>query len=267
MKNLIVTLVAGLLLFLTVQTSAHAQAYHPLSACSPSPCFGASYGQWLPSQVNTSYTYFHGGFSDVYANIGTASFGPTYYWDRYLWFSSYNGGDYSYVGFTDNNGTFCSGSGEQLFYALYDNSGPLLASYCFAMSSSDLTDIFTLGVSWYSSGGGGTYFWITDTDNDSLVQCQSPNPCAVASGANGQKWGKMELLEDVYNVWTGTLVPRDHWKNNKYDDQNANIAYWTVDFHTRVHTDPPQFYWATPPASGNNGGDLKSCDIDTGSTC
>jgi hypothetical protein len=81
-------------------------------------------------------------------------------------------------------------------------------------------------------------------------------------------WFTRELFEeDIVDHVSGHQVAGSSWVFSQWVDVNTNFQWQTRNTDNRVAGNPPQMFWHSVPARGNNGGTLYSCDYDTGTTC
>lgn len=100
------------------------------------------------------------------------------------------------------------------------------------------------------------------------------NRCFFSGQPN--TYGRISLSEDIVNQWSGHNVWGISWGSNQYN--TLSDGNWHYQFAPKPSDgpsgngcpaayNPPQMYGNVYPSNSSSGGQLYSCDNDTGSSC
>jgi hypothetical protein len=156
----------------------------------------------------------------------------------------------------------CTGynTGLYIFVQTTDDLGNS-TSWCYADDNSDdVNHGLEVQEGNYVSNGGGNLIRLWSVSQNWNVYWP------YDEGAQGF-YGTIGLYEIILDDVSGHEVWGSSWTLNKWSSSDGVYHYQTRDFDYRYANNPPQFYWNDVPVPGNNGGELYSCDYDTGSTC
>ncbi len=154
----------------------------------------------------------------------------------------------------------CGKKGDWFFAEAVNALGQVLFLKCVGIPLQDVGLDVTFQESYFTSNGGGMFFKITDPGN---TMCSTG--CFVSG--MGTSYNIIFEQEGVYDTWTGTEVALSGWSKSQYQSTTGVWTYQSRNFDFLTTSNPPQMYWHTVPAPGNNGGLLYSCDKETGTTC
>lgn len=159
---------------------------------------------------------------------------------------------------------YCNSTALKYMIYVWDGNGSNTYQLCLAVPSSDYnTDVVVTAVADYCS----------TTEGDGLIDEMfisihsghfSQSVCADTENA----WYTTEdEREEIATQVNGHQVWGSHWVGSEWVNSSYQLQYQTRDSDGTNPSNPPQMYWHTVPAPGNNGGNLYSCDYDGGSTC
>jgi len=194
------------------------------------------------------------------------------YWTRYMLLEASGGYPRIYMGIENTKGTgfgdFCSGSGYHPAYMLYHldaNKFPDF-KYCQPVDSRDVNSDAFVQVSTDIRSSCWPMLVFNFTAGHSQL-----SGCVEGSGSD-PVYVQLNMWERVTDNVNGHEVWGSKWNLNQYEDAGGTFHYFTRNFdgfgwggHAQP---PPQMFWHTVPASGNNGGTLYSCVYDsTANSC
>lgn len=229
-----------------------------LSAKSPSlTCYYCESLQTWPGTVHGAKSFF------TVSNPGGSGFGN---FSRYIILNPASNCNNCYlVEVGIDKGFNCPAGAVYYYYLLYNNGYGTTYRNCYKADSADINSSATFGASYYVSNGGGTMVYITNTfagDDD----C---SPCSFPTRSLGQTFSSIVLHEEINATWTGHEVWGSTWTYNLW--QNVRDGSWNYQNNEGSGisaANPPQMYWNIAPTGGSNdGGQMVSCDYDTGTRC
>ena len=242
----------SLLLFVMLPLTGFTMApARPAVLCTGSPCLQTQ--DW----PTPGGGHVHGGFSVAYIATLAGGGTPSYAWSAFVTMD--NGThDYAIVGYGFGLGNLlgtsngCSTTLGQYFWT--DSDGFFS---CYTIPSGDYGNYTEFGVTYYTSGGGGAYYWIHHTKTGD-APC---NPCTFALLHN--TWTDLQIIDSVDGLTTATGYVQhiSHWIFNRWQGSTGSISYQTNSGNgvSSNGAPPPQEFWHKAPASGNSGGDLENC--------
>lgn len=239
---------------------AHAQ---PTISCSSGCASSLTWG-------NGSFQY-HGLSS--YVTVSNPGIGSGEYFRRFIYVSD-KGSNSAYLGmekFGSSNLCYvCCGFGTGVLYYFYylHASDGFVTSQCQVVPSGDINvDPNLFQINYDSAFGGSTDFFIADATGASMCE----HRCTIE--VNIFPLYYLTYAEEIQATWTGHKVWGSHWYSNQYINtadqhlyQGQPSACPGQNGCPSAHN-PPQMYWYTYPGSSTTGGNLYSCDYDTGTTC
>jgi len=246
---------------LSIQFKAYAMPYSN-NECQSGSGFGSCSNWQGWTGIST-----HGAMSDITLD-NPQQFST---WSEYIELKQANG-TIVQVGL-DYDPTDCSSFTNMAFF-YYDtnkNTKPVQAACAL---SGDINHIATFGISYYSSNGGGFFFWVLNTAQTGNV-C---NPCSIAdaSGPNVFTSSFIQTNVQVFSftghlVWGSEAIDNKYFNNGvwAYDGTTGSITSWNDDplcngSNGNASCHPPQMFWhSVPNGSANNGGTLYFCDYDS----
>lgn len=230
-----------------------------------------------PASVNCSttcksYTYWNG--TNYGGNVSTIASNPGFYnncafWARFMRVGS--GSPRIEIGEEKLNllglgctpqyleGVVCNNevSGNYYFIYSWNSSGQVVDNYCYPWNSGDENNTLGLTLQNQAGCGSGPMAIINPWVHATITHCTNV----------GKSFNRIENDEQINDQVTGHQVWGVDWTSSAYYDSNANLHFQARAADGTGANNPPQEYWHTVPASGNNGGDLYTCDYDSGTTC
>lgn len=257
--SLVLLLLVGLSGFVSSKASAHTN--RPLLNCSTgNGCTG--------SQVwNGTVT---GGLTTVKVPSYTGSL--TNRLERFISFPSATDNSILVIGYCSGSASSgldrfaCVNNSGNFFYYVALN-GSLVGSEDnqFAYHTGDAGSTVEIGASKASATSENVWIHLTGSGTDPCA------PCTI-SDSNIESFGSIILNNSVFDTFTGTLQGTFHWTGNQYANSTG--------FHDQTNdgsggggglssiVGAQMGGWASSPnGETNEGGDLKACNKDTGTTC
>jgi hypothetical protein len=168
------------------------------------------------------------------------------------------------------NGQQCFGQGEWYFKKALDQNGNIIFRDCWAVPSAEINNYTTFRMQYVPSDPGHYWFYTISYAN-STNHCS--NGCSIAGAKTTYDY--IHYNEDDHNIFSGHNVYGHYWKYNEYQSLTSPYYFYFQPSACNGQpnngcphpANPTQMYWENTPQSGGQGGQLFSCDYETGTTC
>lgn len=238
-------------------------------AFSASPAKAQSSGSFNATSIQEWQGNMNGALS--YFWIDNPTLGNGEHWERYIEIATatWNHVEQFGVEKCGSSGAgcpICGSNGPGLFEFFYTSE--IHYTQCFKVPSDAINTQMGFSIYENTNDPGIVEFQIFNGPND--MPC-NPGECPQRTGY--QTWYHIQLKEVIKATFTGHKVWGGEWSANQWMNSGYHFNYQTnAGFIRQGPGNPPQMGWniasySYPPAPGNSGGVLASCDYDTGTRC